>query len=69
MSKDDFNPIDLFSMYMKVTGVPTLAEFPSDDPALKGKKLGIIGLGAIGVMVRRGSLSGLTIWAARYSLA
>jgi len=42
MGKDDLNPIDLFSMYMKITGVPTLDEFPCDDPALKGKKLGIV---------------------------
>ncbi len=42
MSKDNFNPIDLFSMYMKVTGVPTLEELPGGDPDLKGKKLGIV---------------------------
>jgi len=42
MDKDDFNPIDLFSMYMKVVGVPTLEDLPCDDPALKGKKLGIV---------------------------
>lgn len=42
MDKDDFNPIDLFSMYMKVVGVPTLEELPCDNPALKGKKLGIV---------------------------
>jgi Asp/Glu/hydantoin racemase len=42
MSKDDLNPIDLFSMYMKVTGVPTLDELPGGDPDLKDKKLGIV---------------------------
>jgi Asp/Glu/hydantoin racemase len=42
MRNHDFNPIDLFSLYMKVVGVPTLEELPCDDPALKGKKLGII---------------------------
>lgn len=42
MSKGDFDPIDLFNMYMKVAGVPTLAELPCDDLALKGKKLGIV---------------------------
>ena len=42
MSKDNFNPINLFSMYMEVVGVPILAELPCDDPALRGKKLGIV---------------------------
>jgi Asp/Glu/hydantoin racemase len=42
MRKDDFNPVDLFSMYMKVVGVPSLAELPCGDPALRGKKLGIV---------------------------
>jgi Asp/Glu/hydantoin racemase len=29
-------------MYMQVAGVPTLAPAPADDPALRGKKLGLI---------------------------
>ena len=40
--KLDFNPIDLFSMYMKLTGVPYLEEAPAVDPKLQGKKLGIV---------------------------
>ena len=36
------DPIRLFGDYMKVTGVPTLADEPGDDPALKGKKLGVV---------------------------
>ena len=42
MSQDDFEPIDLFSMYMKVTGTPALEDAPCDDPALAGKKLGLV---------------------------
>ena len=43
----DFNPIDLFSMYMKLTGVPTLEVERGDDAslhdvALRGKTLGIV---------------------------
>jgi aspartate/glutamate racemase len=38
----NLDPIRLFGDYMKVTGVPTLAEEPGDDPALKGKKLGVV---------------------------
>ena len=34
--------LDLFSMYMKITGVPSLEDPVCHDPALKGKKLGII---------------------------
>ena len=40
--KLDFNPIDLFSMYMKLTGVPHLEDAPAADPKLQGKKLGIV---------------------------
>ena len=40
--KLDFNPIDLFSMYMKLTGVPTLEDAPTDIPQLQGKNLGIV---------------------------
>lgn len=42
MTTFDFNPIDLFSMYMKLTGVPHLKDAPSEDPHLQGKKLGIV---------------------------
>ena len=42
MSKSPFNPVELFSLYMQATGVPSLAEEPGNDPLLKGKKLGII---------------------------
>jgi len=38
--------IDLFSMYMKVTGVPVLEMPPGGDPALSGKKLGIVNGGS-----------------------
>jgi hypothetical protein len=34
--------LDLFSMYMQVAGVPKLEPEPAADPALRGKKLGII---------------------------
>ena len=34
--------IALFNLYMKVTGVPSLEPAPSPDPALFGKKLGIV---------------------------
>ncbi len=37
------NPdIQLFSQYMKITGVPTLESLPCDDPLLRGKKLGAV---------------------------
>jgi hypothetical protein len=42
MSERDFNPIELFSMYMQLTGVPTLESEPGNDPALRGKTLGIV---------------------------
>ena len=46
MSKYSLNPIDLFSMYMQVTGVPTLADEPGAEPALRGKTLGIVNGGS-----------------------
>jgi aspartate/glutamate racemase len=36
------NPIALFADYMKVTGVPTLADEQEPDPKLSGKKLGVV---------------------------
>jgi hypothetical protein len=36
------DPIRLFSDYMKVTGVPQLADAAGPDPALAGKKLGLV---------------------------
>jgi Asp/Glu/hydantoin racemase len=36
------DPVRLFSDYMKVTGVPTLAPTCGPDPKLAGKKLGVI---------------------------
>jgi Asp/Glu/hydantoin racemase len=42
MTRTELRPIDLFSMYMQVAGVPTLEDEPGDDPALQGKKLGIV---------------------------
>jgi len=36
------NAIDLFSMYMQVAGVPTLEPEPVADPALRGRKLGLV---------------------------
>ena len=38
----EFDPIQLFSMYMKVVGVPELADEPCDDPGLRGKRLGLV---------------------------
>ncbi len=42
MARAGLRPIDLFSMYMQVTGVPTLGDAPGGDPALRGKRLGIV---------------------------
>jgi Asp/Glu/hydantoin racemase len=42
MGGETFDPIELFSMYMSTTGVPTLADLPCGEPALAGKKLGIV---------------------------
>jgi len=36
------DPIQLFSDYMKVTGVPQLAETTGPDPVLAGKRLGLV---------------------------
>ena len=36
------DPIRLFSDYMRVTGVPTLAPAAGPDPKLSGKKLGVV---------------------------
>jgi aspartate/glutamate racemase len=38
----DIDPIRLFSDYMAVTGVPKLAPAVGPDPALSGKKLGVV---------------------------
>lgn len=39
---DNIDPIELFSNYMKVTGVPTLGFEEAADKRLQGKKLGVI---------------------------
>jgi Asp/Glu/hydantoin racemase len=36
------DPVELFSSYMKVTGVPTLSYEEAGDPRLYGRKLGVI---------------------------
>jgi Asp/Glu/hydantoin racemase len=36
------NPLELFGMYMGITGVPTLSFPKTGDPRLAGKKLGVI---------------------------
>jgi len=36
------DPISLFSMYMQVTGVPSLGPGPGGEPGLAGKTLGIV---------------------------
>lgn len=43
-SPDSLNvdPIELFGNYMKVTGVPALSFDTASDPALQGKKLGVV---------------------------
>lgn len=38
----DFKAEDLFSMYMKVTGVPTLSFDEDTEPAFRGRTLGIV---------------------------
>lgn len=38
----EVDPIQLFGSYMKLTGVPTLEPGQGPDPALSGKKLGVI---------------------------
>ncbi len=42
MSISPMNPIDLFSMYMQTTGVPSLSPESEGEPGLKGKTLGVI---------------------------
>jgi Asp/Glu/hydantoin racemase len=42
MSAVKLNATGLFSMYMQVAGVPTLVPEPDADPALRGKKLGLV---------------------------
>jgi len=42
----EVNPIQLFSMYMQIAGVPHLEDETSGDPRLIGKTLGIINGGA-----------------------
>lgn len=39
---ESIDPVRLFSDYMKVTGVPELADEPAVDPRLAGKKLGVV---------------------------
>jgi Asp/Glu/hydantoin racemase len=38
----DQRALDLFSNYMKVTGVPVLEDATSGEPSLQGKKLGVV---------------------------
>jgi Asp/Glu/hydantoin racemase len=38
----NLDPIELFSSYMKVTGVPSLSYETAEDTRLQGKKLGVI---------------------------
>ncbi len=42
MAVKPIDPVDLFSMYMQVAGVPSLTDPPCEDPGLRGKRLGII---------------------------
>jgi len=37
-----FDPVALFGMYMKATGVPSLAPAAAEDPVLQGKSLGLV---------------------------
>ena len=39
---ESIDPVRLFSDYMQVTGVPMLADEPTGDPRLAGKKLGVV---------------------------
>lgn len=41
-NRPDVDPIRLFEDYMKVTGVPTLADDRGPDPRLSGKRLGVV---------------------------
>ena len=36
------DPIELFSMYMRVAGVPRIENEPDGEPSLKGRKLGVV---------------------------
>jgi len=36
------DPIELFSMYMRVAGVPHVEDEPDGEPSLRGKKLGVV---------------------------
>ena len=38
----EVDPIELFSMYMKVVDVPRLEDKPDGEPSLLGKKLGVV---------------------------
>jgi Asp/Glu/hydantoin racemase len=38
----DFDPIELFDSYMKVTGVPSLKDADAADPRLQGRRLGMV---------------------------
>ena len=44
MIKPEFpdNPSQLFGEYMRLTGVPQLADFEGTDPKLSGKRLGVV---------------------------
>ncbi len=42
MNWSEMKPIELFGMYMKLAGVPTLGPEPDPAPGLAGKKLGIV---------------------------
>jgi Asp/Glu/hydantoin racemase len=41
-NRSDIDPIELFSMYMRVAGVPHIEEEPDGEPLLRGKKLGVV---------------------------
>lgn len=41
-SLTDLDPVRLFGDYMKLTGVPMLAPAEGSDPALSGKRLGVV---------------------------
>jgi Asp/Glu/hydantoin racemase len=41
-SKFGVDPIELFSMYMRVAGVPNIEDEPDGEPLLKGRKLGVV---------------------------
>ncbi len=39
---NEVDPIELFSMYMKVVDVPRIEDEPDGEPLLRGKKLGVV---------------------------